>query len=109
MAKRSGSLAKTKNAPPYNQKATKLEGNLGIREADAVRRALAQAIGAGSACIDVRGLSAVDTSIVQLLIAATRSAAERGARLEIAGFEEGALAAFMRSVGVSAEEINVVS
>ncbi|WP_372839370.1 STAS domain-containing protein [Phaeovulum sp.] len=109
MAEKAGPAAQKKSARTRNHKAMKLDGTLGMREAETVRRDLAQAIGGGSARIDVRELTTVDTSIVQLLIAATRSAAEQGGRVEIVGFDGGILSAFMHSIGVSAKEINVAA
>ncbi len=78
-----------------------LAGELGIRDAEDIRRLLVDRIESGGRShVDLGGVTAVDTSIIQVLLAAARSGAERDCTLEFAGFDESALPAFMTAIGL---------
>ena len=70
----------------------KLGGDLGLRDADRVREQLLAALhGHAAVQIDVCGLTAIDISIVQILIAAQKMAKHRDQSLKISAKAEGPL------------------
>jgi anti-anti-sigma regulatory factor len=71
-----------------------LVGDLGLREASEVRGRLLAALSAGVAVVvDARGLAGADLAIVQLLVAAHKSAARQGVPLRLLAGANGALRA----------------
>lgn len=61
-----------------------LQGDLGLREASQVQDLLREALSAARAVeLDVRGITGLDISIVQLIAAARRSAQQRGGSLSL--------------------------
>lgn len=58
-----------------------LKGEVGLRDVAELARVLADAVGEGGAAIDVATLTSLDCSVLQLLIAAHRSAGEAGVPL----------------------------
>lgn len=61
-----------------------LQGDLGLREARQVQALLSEALGVARAVeLDVRGITGLDISIVQLIAAARRSAQQRGGELTL--------------------------
>lgn len=61
-----------------------LEGNLGLRDANQVRQLLDDAVSTFNTVeVDVRDLTGIDTSIVQLVISARRSAERFGRVLNL--------------------------
>ncbi len=98
---------KSSNVPvdhPSGQRRPKifsLTGEVGIRDAAGIYRELCDLIDAGGeAQIDVANLTGLDTSIAQLLLAAARSAAERGSKLQFTGISESPLPRFMATIGL---------
>ena len=67
-----------------------LSGELGLRDVHAVRELLADGLGAYPA-VEVRtqGLDAIDVSIIQLLIAAHKSARERETPFTVSALADG--------------------
>lgn len=67
-----------------------LSGELGLRDVHAVRELLAEGLGVHPAIeVHTGALSAIDVSIIQLLIAAHKSARERGASFKVRATADG--------------------
>lgn len=80
--------------PLPNAERVFLDGALTIREIDAVRGRLAAALSASASVeVDCSAAVEVDLSLIQLLIAARRSAAEAGKHMTMAQPADGALRA----------------
>ena len=78
----------------------RFDGSLTLPRADAIRSILAAALDAGAPiAIDCDGATEVDVSFIQLLLAARRSAAHRGAALALAAPAAGALRAALERGG----------
>lgn len=85
---------------------TILSGDLSIRDTEVVRHRLTQMMKAdGPLRIDLGGVTGIDTSILQLLIAAKRSVDHQGGSLEIEGFGKSPLPAFMTALGLASDEL----
>ena len=83
-----------------------LSGDLSIRDAGNIRDRLAQLVSDGGPVrIDLGSLTSLDASVVQLLIAAKRSADRRGRAFEIHGVEKSPLPDFMTAVGLASDEL----
>jgi anti-anti-sigma regulatory factor len=102
MPKKTRSKSTPKAGGPPGAAVVSRDGGLGIREAETLRRDLAGAISAGGPVrLDIAGVSAVDTSIVQVLLAAVRHAAESGTHLQIDGMANSAVPRFLADVGLA--------
>jgi anti-anti-sigma regulatory factor len=102
MPKKTRSKSTPKAGGPPGTAVVSRDGDLGIREAETLRRDLAGAISAGGPVrLDIAGVSAVDTSIVQVLLAAVRHAAESGTHLQIDGMADSAVPRFLADVGLA--------
>src|SRR5690348_5058656 len=76
------------------------DDSLTLRKAEAIRSALAAALDKGGVVtIDCAAATEVDVSFIQLLLAARRSAAQRGASLALAAPATGALRAALERGG----------
>lgn len=76
-----------------------LEGDLGLRDAPNLAERLLSALNAGGdVAINANALASADLTILQLLVSAHKSAAERGVTLALSG-GEGALRAALLSCG----------
>lgn len=81
-----------------------IEGELSVRNAPSLARELREALAAhGAVVIDARALTATDISIVQVLVAAHRSARELGRSLRVEGAGSGALGGVLRRSGLMPE------
>ena len=81
-----------------------LRGELGLRDADAVREQLLDAFCAQMAVeVDAADLTAVDMSIVQVLLAAHKMAKERGQTFQIVAAVEGPLRGAISRAGLLAQ------
>jgi anti-anti-sigma regulatory factor len=79
-----------------------LEGAADLRGASALREQLVEALATGSpVCVDTRGATSCDAGIVQILMAACRSAERSGRDLSIIAESGGALPAALDRLGVS--------
>jgi len=79
----------------------KLGGELGLRDADGVREQLLAALhDHASVQIDISGLTAIDISIVQVLIAAQKTAKHHNQSLKISAKAEGPLQKAVRRAGL---------
>jgi anti-anti-sigma regulatory factor len=78
-----------------------LQGSLSLRQAEEVRQRLGQALEAGQAvALDVRELTEVDISILQLIVAARVSAMHRGIELRLVKAEKGAFDEALEGFGL---------
>lgn len=76
-------------------------GALGLRDVHAVRDTLLEALGGQAAVeIDAGELTEIDVSIVQVLIAAQKTARARGTRFHVIASPEGPLRAVMFRAGL---------
>jgi len=83
-----------------------LSGNLGIRDVESIRDRLMQQVSHGGPVrVDVGGLTGLDTSIVQLLIAAKRSADLCGCAIDIRGVAQSPLPDVMTALGLTLDEL----
>ncbi|MFW5800822.1 MAG: STAS domain-containing protein [Spirochaeta sp.] len=60
----------------------KLSGSLGIQQIGELHRALIPVLRGKNICIDTRGVQEADFALVQLLVAARKSAGEKGLTLD---------------------------
>ncbi len=78
-----------------------LQGTLSLRQAEEVRQRLEQALEMGQAvALDVRELTEVDISILQLIVAAQVSATHRGIDLRLVRAESGAFEEALEGYGL---------
>lgn len=85
------------------QTAISLSGHVRLDAAEALALDLASALGGGGeVLVDTGAADSLDVAIVQVLVAAHRSAAERGARLSVRAPEGGALARAFLKLGIGA-------
>jgi|SRR5690348_9466080 len=78
----------------------RFDGSLTLAKAEAIRAALAAALDAGAPiAIDCGGATDVDVSFIQLVLAARRSAAQRGASFALATPAAGPLRAALERGG----------
>lgn len=90
------------------EEAIVLSGNMSIRDSEELRRRLLTMLTVNAPLrIDVGGLATVDTTIVQVLMAARRSAARQGFPFEIRGFAQSPLPAFMTAIGLPTSELDM--
>lgn len=83
-----------------------LEGDLGPRDAAAVHTALLSALQQSAAVeIDARTLASLDTSIIQILVAARKSAERLERPLTILTEPDGALPATLERLGLTASAL----
>ena len=77
-----------------------LEGNLGLRDVNQVRQLLGDAMSASNTVeVDVRDLTGIDISIVQLVLAARKSAEQFGQALNLVTKSEGVFEAILVKAG----------
>lgn len=82
-----------------------LEGNLNLREASQLCSKLCTALeGFDSLEIDIAGLTGIDISIVQLLLAARKSAVRRGKTFSLSGTPTEPVRTFLAGVGLMGRE-----
>ena len=87
-----------------------LSGDLGIRDAADVRQRLLQAVSDdGPVRVDLSDVTALDTSIVQLLVATKRSADLRGCAFDIDGGGASPLPDLMAALGMASDELGLES
>jgi len=80
-----------------------LRGALGIRDAAGLASDLRTALESSpSVLVDASGLASADLAIVQVLVAARRSAAESGGGLTVCAPPDGALAGLLAAAGFPA-------
>ena len=95
--KRRGAAGRTKPSAT----AIALEGELGIREAEQFRQNFIQALSSNDPVqINVAGVTAVDTSIVQILLAAVRTASRDGRDFDMVGLPESPIPGFLIALGL---------
>ncbi|RBI82618.1 hypothetical protein DRV85_18565 [Rhodosalinus halophilus] len=100
--------AATDRSPELCEEAVVLSGNLSIRDSEELRRRLLKKLTADEPLrIDVGGLATIDTTIIQVLMAARRSAAHQGLPFEIRGVTESPLPAFMAAIGLPTSELDL--
>jgi ABC-type transporter Mla MlaB component len=81
-----------------------IEGDLSIRNAPSLARELREALAAHAAlAVDARALTSVDISIVQVLVAAHKTAQQQGRRLRVEGAGAGPLGEVLRRGGLVPE------
>ena len=84
-----------------------MTGSLGIRDAGSIRDRLTKLVSDGAPVrVDVGGLTSLDTSIVQILIAAKRSADLSDSAFEIQGAAQSPLPDFMTALGLTSDEVS---
>lgn len=82
----------------------KLDGSLDMRDAAELRTKISDALQSHpSVCIDAANVEAIDTSIVQILVAALKSAERLGRPLTIATGDGAAVPDAFRRLGFSVE------
>lgn len=78
-----------------------LEGKLGLRDAKSIAAALGEAIAASDFIeVDLGGVTGIDISIAQLLVAGRKSAIARGKTLCLMNGHGGAVGAFLINSGL---------
>ncbi len=78
----------------------RLDGSLGLRDAESVKQRLADGLGVGTSVhVDCSGLTEVDASIIQLMIAAQKSFTARGLDYTVSMPTDGVLAQALRRGG----------
>lgn len=84
-----------------------LSGDLGIRDSERIHDCLTEMLATeGRLRIDVGSVTGVDTSVVQLLVAARRTATRQGREFEIMGFAKSPLPKFMNEIGLPTSELD---
>jgi anti-anti-sigma regulatory factor len=81
-------------------KKMELAGDLRAAAAETLRADLAAALGRGNLRVTTAGLTGVETSIVQVLVAARRSAAQMNRKLTIDIAKDGVLARLLARLGM---------
>lgn len=82
-----------------------LQGSLTLRDAKQVQGLLQEAISASREVeIDVRDVSGIDVSIIQLIISARKSAEQRGRKLVLVTRPDGAFRAMLAKAGFLGED-----
>lgn len=95
---------RTVNPHPAAELYVPLEGDLGLKTARSVCDILRQAVDRSDAIvIDARNAIGIDISIVQLLIAARKSAERQGKRVTIMAGSAGPLQTTVREAGLTQE------
>lgn len=84
-----------------------LSGNLSIRDAEKLRQDLNSSIEKdGNLRVKMGNLSKVDTSVFQILIAATRSAEKTNCKLHFDDYDRSPIPGFMTSLGLKPTDID---